>query len=136
MVWWQWLISLLFGLVGTAIGGYISYRTMLAQLKSQREIEHDRHIKQKREELYLKACDVLLEYHMYTRKKLPVPDDAIMRYNHLQSHIAVYASTNVFTKYYELAKLITTENISNDIILAEITHFMNIIKEELGVKDV
>ena len=143
MTWWQWLISLLFGLVGTAIGGYISYKTMLAQQNNQREIEHDRHIKQKREELYIKACYVLMEHEKWCRYR---EKDQYCKdiFNELQAPMLIYASRSIYDKYYKLdseiwqtyAKIRTkkqVEKISNEI-ADKIEDFAKDMRQELGIK--
>ena len=143
MAWWQWLISLLCGLAGTALGGYISYKTMLAQLKNQHEIEQERHIRQKREELYTKICYVLMEHEKFCRygqwnkhcKEV---------FNELQAPMLIYASRKIYKEYYKLdseiwqtyAKIHTkkqAEQFSNEI-ADKIEAFAEKMRKELGIK--
>lgn len=136
MAWWQWLISLLCGLAGTALGCYISYKTMLSQLKNQHEIENERHIRQKREETYLQAIDGLLEYSMYEQNEMTqlIPY-GIQKLNLAQSKIGVYASKDISDKYYKLINMIRTVRDKEKIRL-QIVDFTEDVRKELGIKDV
>ena len=145
MVWWQWLISLLCGLAGTAIGGYISYKTMLAQLINQREIEKEQHIRQKREDLYIKMCQVLMEHEKYSREHQWSKKCKEM-YNELQGVILIYASKKIHDAYYELDTEICNgyikmrnknaiEKKSNDI-ADKVENFAAQMREELGIKGI
>lgn len=143
MVWWQWLISLICGLAGTALGGYISYKTMLAQQDKQREIENDRHIKQKREDLYIKACAVLMEHDKY-RRDHEWPDCCKVMYNELQGAMLIYSSRQIYKKYYELDseicqcydKMKSRKEINkkSDEIADKIEDFAKDMRKELGIK--
>ena len=136
MVWWQWLISLLCGLAGTALGGYISYKTMLTQQDKQQEIENNLHIRQKREETYLQAIDGLLEYSMYEQNEMTqlIPY-GIQKLNLAQSKIGVYASKDISDKYYKLINMIRTVRDKEKVRL-KIVEFTEDVKKELGIKDV
>lgn len=136
MAWWQWLISLLCGLAGTALGGYISYKTMLTQLKNQHEIENERHIRQKREETYLQAIDGLLEYSMYEQNEMTqlIPY-GIQKLNLVQSKIGVYASKDISDKYYKLVNMIRNVR-DKEMVRLKIIEFTQDVKTELGIKDV
>ncbi len=144
MVWWQWLVSLVFGLIGTAIGGYISYKTMLAQLKNQHDIEQEQHIRQKREELYIKVCHVLMEHEKWCRyhTKEQYCKDI---FNELQAQMLIYASKEIYHKYYELdseiwgayAEIHTRNKIKSisDKIADKIEAFAADMRQELGIKE-
>lgn len=143
MVWWQWLISLICGLIGTALGGYISYKTMLVQLINQRKIEQEQHIRQKREDLYIKVCQVLMEHEKYCRGH-QFPKKCKDMYNELQAQMLIYASKDIYNEYYDLDTEICNcyvkmrdkkaiEAKSNEI-ADKVEYFAKKMREELGIK--
>lgn len=131
-MWWQILISLLSGLCGTALGGYISYRTMLAQMNNQREIEKEQRIQRRREELYIQILDVLMEYNMRVQNLLN-KEEVLIRINKLQSQVGLYTSKQVFSKYYKLLNAIQ-EKKDKEAIRLQIVALTKIIKKELGIQ--
>ncbi|MDE6250473.1 MAG: hypothetical protein K2M34_02460 [Alphaproteobacteria bacterium] len=143
MAWWQILISLLSGLGGTALGGYISYKTMLAQISNQREIEKEQRLQQKREELYIQACAVLMEHEKY-RREHKWPQSCKDMFNELQGPMMIYASKSIYDEYYKLDREICQVydkirskrqiDVKSNEMADKIEAFATKMRNELGIK--
>lgn len=132
--------SQLFGvIIGALVTGGFTW--LLDYFKSNRE--YKQHIKQKREELYIKACFVLMEHEKWCRyrKKDQYCKDI---FNELQAPMLIYASRSIYDEYYKLdseiwqtyAKIHTkkqVEQISNEI-ADKVEAFAEKMRKELGIK--
>ena len=118
---------------------------MLAQLKNQHEIEQEQHIKQKREELYIKVCQVLMEHEKYCRSH-QFPKKCKDMYNELQALMLIYASKEIYEEYYELdteicncyTKLHNKNSIEakSNKIADKIEDFAKKMRKELGINSI
>lgn len=140
MTWHNFFSSQLFGvIIGAAITGGFTW--LLDYFKSKRE--RKQYLIQKREELYIKACAVLMEHDKY-RRDHEWPEHCKTMYNDLQGPMLIYASKKIYKKYYELDAEICecydkikgekAIGIKSNEIADKIEQFATIMRKELGIK--
>ncbi len=138
------LESQLFGIIIGAIltGGYtwfIEWRKSVGEQKV--------HLREKREEVYLRVLDVLTRHEKCYREKRILEDEYEeykKLFNDLQSYMMVYASPTIYNEYYKLCneimdvytKITKRKNRENmlEINANKIEKFADKIRKELGVK--
>lgn len=95
------IIASLVGAGGVVVGALITLLGFGIQSWLQSRRERDLHIKQIREDLYIKVCSVLMEHDKY-RRDHEWPDCCKVMYNELQGAMLIYASRQIYKKYYAL----------------------------------
>lgn len=145
MTWTEFLSSQTFGIIlGSLLTAgftwFVEWRKSAAEQKV--------HLREKREEVYLKVLDVLmLNDKCYRRKQIKAQEYENYKkmYNKLQSLMLIYASPTIYSRYYKL---------SNDIMETyariekrqdrekmqennadKIEKLANEIRKELGIRD-
>ena len=144
MTWAQFFSSQIFGIILVAFltagfTWFVEWRKSI--------IANTNKLREKREEVYLKACDILMRLDKCYREKY-VEQDEYEEYkklfNDLQSHMLVYASSEIYDEYYKLCEEIATlyagikkkkqrEKLQR-INANKVEQFANKIRKELGVK--
>lgn len=144
MTWAQFFSSQIFGIIlGSLLTAgftwFVEWRKSVGEQKV--------HLREKREEVYLEACDILMRLDKCYREKY-VEQDEYEEYkklfNDLQSHMLVYASSEIYDEYYILCEEIATlyagikkkkqrEKLQR-INANKVEQFANKIRKELGVK--
>ena len=133
--------SQLFGIILGALltGGFTGFLEWL-QSKRSRGI----YIKQKREELYMAVCQVLMEHEKY-RRSHEWPKKCKTMFNELQGKMLIYSSKKIYDEYYKLDEEICNcyDTIcsqrkiaakSNEI-ADKIVKLATKMRKELGIKD-
>lgn len=128
---------------GVVIGALITLFGLGVQSWLQAKRENKQHLKRKREELYIKACAVLMEHEKYCRDH-EWPDCCKVMYNELQGAMLIYASRQIYKKYYALDseicqcydKIKSKKEINkkSDEIADKIEAFAEEMRKELGIK--
>lgn len=128
---------------GVVIGALITLFGLGVQSWLQAKRENKQHLKRKREELYIKACAVLMEHDKY-RRDHEWPDCCKVMYNELQGAMLIYASRQIYKKYYALDseicqcydKIKSKKEINkkSDEIADKIEAFAEEMRKELGIK--
>lgn len=131
----------------TILGVVISWLLNFIQSHFQNKREQLIHLREKREDVYLRACDVLMRNDKCYRKQrvtLNEYEEFKNLFNELQSLMLIYASSDVYKEYYKLSKEIYTtyEGLKSRkereqvmyINADKIEEFANKIRKELGVK--
>ena len=141
MTWAQFFSSQIFGIIlGSLLTAgftwFVEWRKSVGEQKV--------HLREKREEVYLKACDILMRLDKCYREKY-VEQDEYEEYkklfNDLQSHMLVYASSEISlrrrreiaTLYVGIKKKKQREKLQR-INANKVEQFANKIRKELGVK--
>lgn len=137
------IIAALVGAGGVVVGALITLIGLGIQSCLQSRREEKQHIKRKREDLYIKACTVLMEHDKY-RRDHEWPDSCKTMYNELQGPMLIYASRQIYKKYYDLDseicqcydKIKSRKEISkkSDEIADKIEAFAEEMRKELGIK--
>ena len=141
MTWSVFFSSQLFGIILGALltGGFTGCWEWL-QSERSREI----YIKQKREELYIAVCQVLMEHEKY-RRSHEWPQRCKTMFNELQGKMLIYSSKKIYDEYYKLDTEIWNcydkmkdqrkiEEKSNEI-ADKIVKLATKMRKELGIKD-
>lgn len=142
MSWNDFFSSQLFGvIIGAMLTGGFTW--LLDYFKSKRE--YKQHIKEKREELYIQACHVLMEHDKYCRDH-EWPKKCKEMFNELQGKMLIYASRNIYKQYYALdteicsiyAKMKSKKQREemSDQIADKVEAFASEMRKELGIKGV
>lgn len=139
------IIASLIGAVGIVIGALITLFGLGIQSWLQSRRERKLHIMRKREELYIEACQVLMEHEKWCRYHGENQHCKDI-FNELQSPMLIYASKNIYDKYYKLdseiwatyAKVHTKKQIKNisDNIADKIELFAEDMRRELKINKV
>lgn len=137
------IIAALVGAGGVVVGALITLIGLGIQSCLQSHREEKQHIKRKREDLYIKACTVLMEHDKY-RRDHEWPDSCKTMYNELQGPMLIYASRKIYKKYYDLDseicqcydKIKSRKEINkkSDEIADKIEAFAEEMRKELGIK--
>lgn len=137
------IIAALVGAGGVVVGALITLIGLGIQSCLQSRREEKQHIKRKREDLYIKACTVLMEHDKY-RRDHEWPDCCKVMYNELQGAMLIYASRQIYKKYYALDseicqcydKMKSRKEINkkSDEIADKIEDFAKDMRKELGIK--
>ena len=137
------IIAALVGAGGVVVGALITLIGLGIQSCLQSRREEKQHIKRKREDLYIKACTVLMEHDKY-RRDHEWPDCCKVMYNELQGPMLIYSSRQIYKKYYELDseicqcydKMKSRKEINkkSDEIADKIEDFAKDMRKELGIK--
>jgi len=131
----------------TLIGIFIGWFLNLIQSYFQAKREQKLHLRERREEVYLRVLDVLTRHEKCYREKRVIEDEYEeykKAFNDLQSYMMVYATPEIYKGYYELCndimdsyaklkKKTNRERIST-VNAGKIEKFANKIRKELGVK--
>lgn len=135
------MIIAFIGAVGICLGSFITLLGGMWQSHLQFNREYKRHLKEKREEVYKKACDYLMIQEECIRKNRSKKIWQNL-FNDLQADIMLYASENIRDEYYDLGNYITKmynnrqkqskKDISNKIANA-IMEFTDKLRKELGI---
>ncbi len=136
MVWWQWLISLLCGLAGAALGGYISYKTMLAQQDKQREFETDTYNRNKRNETYLaiiKFFQRLLDVD-FDRMLRSYDEDIINEYEQTKAMVYMYASQEIKDIFPIFKQCFDTDHFTSTYTKEELQDTFNLIQVQIFIE--
>ena len=139
------IIASLIGAIGIVIGALITLFGLGVQSYLQSRRERKLHIMRKREELYIEACQVLMEHDKYRRNHQWSRKCKDM-FNALQGQMIIYASKKIYDEYYKLdseicqcydkmrdAKAIEAKA---DEMADKIVAFGTKMRKELGVKGV
>ena len=144
MTWSDFFASQTFGvIIGSLLTAgftwFIEWRKTLAEKATR--------LRERREEVYLKACDILMRHDKCYRKKyVPIKEFEEYKriFNDLQSCMLIYASSEIYKEYYKLCEEIceTYEGVKKrktrekliDINAIKVEEFANKIRKELGVK--
>ena len=137
------IIASLVGAGGVVVGALITLIGLGIQSCLQSHREEKQHIKRKREDLYIKACTVLMEHDKY-RRDHEWPDSCKTVYNELQGPMLIYSSRQIYKKYYALDseicqcydKMKSRKEINkkSDEIADKIEDFAKDMRKELGIK--
>ncbi len=95
------IIAAFIGCGGIALGSFITIIGIFCQSLFQFHRERKQHIMRKREELYLKACEVLMEHDKYCsmNKFNKYCKD---KFNEIQAMMLIYSSRKIYKEYYAL----------------------------------
>ncbi|MBP3316577.1 MAG: hypothetical protein J6L70_03195 [Alphaproteobacteria bacterium] len=142
MSWNDFFSSQLFGvIIGALMTGGFTWLLDCLRYKRERKA----HIQQKREELYIQACHVLMEHDKYCRDH-EWPKKCKEMFNELQGKMLIYASKKIYKQYYALDTEICSvyakmkskkqrEEMSNQI-ADKVEAFASAMRKELGIKGV
>lgn len=138
------VIASLIGCGGIAIGSLITIGGLVCQSRLQFAREQKQHIMRKREELYLKACEVLMEHDKYCSQH-NFNKYCKKKFNEIQAMMLIYASRKIYDRYYALDGEITTSynGITNEDKIEKIANmnadkvedFASKMRKELKLKD-
>lgn len=141
MTWSDFFSSQLFGII---LGALLTagFTWFVDFLKSKRD--RGLYIKQKREELYINVCQVLMEHEKY-RRSHEWPKKCKTMFNALQGQMLIYASKKIYDEYYVLDTEICNcydtirsqkqiEAKSNEM-ADKIVKLATKMRKELGIKD-
>jgi len=104
------IIAALIGCGGIALGSLITILGLFCQSLFQFHKEQKQHIMRKREELYLKACEVLMEHDKYCSQH-NFNKRCKEKFNEIQAMMLIYASRKMYDAYYALdSEIITSYN--------------------------
>ena len=95
------IIASLVAAGGVVVGSVITLLGLGIQSWLQSRRERKLHIIRKREELYIKACHVLMEHDKYCRDH-QWPKKCKDMFNELQGQMLIYASKKIYDEYYDL----------------------------------
>lgn len=94
----------------TLIGIFIGWLLNLIQSYFQEKREQQIHLREKREDVYLKVLDVLTRHEKCYREKhvsIEEYEEYKKAYNDLQSYMMLYASPKIYKEYYKNCNEIT-----------------------------
>ncbi|MBR1373698.1 hypothetical protein IJ556_04520 [bacterium] len=139
------IIAALIGVVGIVVGALITLCGLGLQSVLQSRRERKLHIMRKREELYINACQVLMEHDKY-RRNHQWPQKCKDMFNALQGQMIIYASKKIYDEYYELDSEIwrcydkmrdsRTIEVKAEKMADKIVKFGTKMRKELGIKGV
>lgn len=131
----------------TLVGVFIGWVLNLIQSYFQGKREQRLHLREKREDVYLRACDVLMRNDKCYRKEYvsyKEYGEFKKLFNELQSLMLIYASPDVYKDYYKISGEIcsTYEGLKNKkekekvmyINADKVESFANKMRKELGVE--
>ena len=95
------IIASLVAAGGVVVGALITLVGFGIQSWLQSRRECKLHIIRKREELYIEACQVLMEHDKY-RRNHQWPRKCKDMFNALQGQMIIYASKKIYDEYYKL----------------------------------
>lgn len=95
------IIASLVAAGGVVVGALITLVGLGIQSWLQSRRERKLHIMRKREELYIEACQVLMEHDKY-RRNHQWPRKCKDMFNALQGQMIIYASKKIYDEYYKL----------------------------------
>lgn len=95
------IIASLVAAGGVVVGALITLVGLGIQSWLQSRRERKLHIMRKREELYIEACQVLMEHDKY-RRNHQWPRKCKDMFNVLQGQMIIYASKKIYDEYYKL----------------------------------
>ena len=95
------IIASLVAAGGVVVGSLITLMGLGIQSWLQSRRERKLHIMQKREDLYIEACQVLMEHDKY-RRNHQWPRKCKDMFNALQGQMIIYASKKIYDEYYKL----------------------------------
>ncbi len=95
------IIASLVAAGGVVVGALITLVGLGIQSLLQSRRERKLHIMRKREELYIEACQVLMEHDKY-RSNHQWPRKCKDMFNALQGQMIIYASKKIYDEYYKL----------------------------------
>ena len=95
------IIASLVAAGGVVVGSLITLIGLGIQSWLQSRRERKLHIMRKREELYIEACQVLMEHDKY-RRNHQWPRKCKDMFNALQGQMIIYASKKIYDEYYKL----------------------------------
>lgn len=95
------IIAAFIGVGGIILGSLITLCGLGLQSLLQSRRERKLHIMRKREELYISACQVLMEHDKYCRNH-QWPQKCKDMFNELQGKMIIYASKKIYDEYYAL----------------------------------
>ena len=95
------IIAALIGVGGIVGGSIITLFGLGIQSWLQSRRERKLHIMRKREDLYIDACQVLMEHDKY-RRNHQWPQKCKDMFNELQGKMIIYASKKIYDEYYVL----------------------------------
>ena len=95
------IIASLVAAGGVVVGALITLMGLGIQSWLQSRRERKLHIMRKREELYIEACQVLMEHDKY-RRNHQWPRKCKDMFNALQGQMIIYASKKIYDEYYKL----------------------------------
>jgi hypothetical protein len=139
------IIASLIAAAGVVVGAIITLLGLGIQSWLQSRRERKLHIMRKREELYINACQVLMEHDKY-RRSHQWPKKCKDMFNALQGQMIIYASKRIYDEYYQLDTEICqcynkmrNERVIEDKadeIADKIVAFGTKMRKELGIKGV
>ena len=138
------IIASLVAAGGVVVGSLITLIGLGIQSWLQSRRERKLHIMQKREDLYIEACQVLMEHDKY-RRNHQWPRKCKDMFNALQGQMIIYASKKIYDEYYKLdSEICQCYNKMRDARAIEakademadkIVAFGIKMRKELGIKD-
>lgn len=138
------VIASLIGAGGVLIGSVITLLGLGLQSYLQSKREQKQHLYVKKEELYVKIYDMLMEVDGNYRKNNWTDKGFKGRYNFIQSNIALFASKKIYAEYYKLLNTIqnsydkkqkSSDRMNVSMHNADkIEAFAKQLREELGIK--
>lgn len=137
------IITSLIAAGGVVVGALITLVGLAVQSCLQSRRERKLHIIQKREDLYIQACAVLMEHEKY-RREHKWPQSCKNMFNELQGLMMIYASKAIYDEYYKLDREICHVydkirskrqiDIKSNEIADKIEAFATKMRSELGIK--
>lgn len=104
------IVASLIGCGGIVLGSLITILGLFCQSLFQFHRERKQHIMRKREELYLKACEVLMEHDKYCSQH-NFNKRCKEKFNEIQAMMLIYASRKIYDNYYTLdGKIVSSYN--------------------------
>lgn len=137
------IIASLIAAGGVGLGSLITLLGLCVQSVLQTQREQVLHLKRKREELYIKACNILMEHEKY-RREHKWPQSCKDMFNDLQGPMMIYASKAIYDEYYKLDREICHVydkirskrqiDIKSNEMADKIEAFATKMRSELGIK--
>ena len=137
------IIASLVAAGGVVVGALITLMGLGIQSWLQSRRERKLHIMRKREELYINACQVLMEHDKY-RRNHQWPRKCKDMFNALQGQMIIYAAKKIYDEYYKLdSEICQCYNKMHDVKAIEakademadkIVAFGTKMRKELGIK--
>lgn len=137
------LIIAFIGAGGVILGTIITLLGGMWQSYLQSKREYKQHLREKREDVYKEACNVLMKEEEFIRKNFDLKKVAIL-FNKLQPKIMLYASKNIQDEYYNIGNNIKklyskTKSKNKDKISEQIADLImslnDKMRKELNIKD-
>ena len=137
------IVSSLSGILGAAVGGYATYKTMEKQLSFQneqdekkRKIEEETYLKHKREEAYLSFIRFYSDWFLGRELKQYDTEKLAKTYSEFKPSLLLYGSKEILDRYLAFDQTIQQASGKSEDYKAISQHFgilLGCIRNELGI---